>query len=111
VLAFCTSNVRCAVPSHIRVFRRAGCFLLPHCVFKPLMEEECSQKQQFLHLQNKRENIPKFHTIIRIVTIQTVMKISNYSTQIKLTLPSKSYLPITFSTLRGAGLIRGVVSR
>ena len=28
-----------------------------------------------------------------------------------LTLPSKSYLPTTFSTLLGAGLMRGVVSR
>jgi hypothetical protein len=35
VLAFCASNILCVVPSHIRVFRRAGCFPLLHCVFKP----------------------------------------------------------------------------
>jgi hypothetical protein len=33
-LAFCASNVRCVVPSDIRVFRRAGCFLLLCCVFR-----------------------------------------------------------------------------
>jgi hypothetical protein len=28
-------NVGCEAPSHIRVFRGAACFLLPHCLFRP----------------------------------------------------------------------------
>jgi hypothetical protein len=35
VLAFCASNIRFVVLSHIRVFRRAECFLLLRCVFGP----------------------------------------------------------------------------
>jgi hypothetical protein len=35
VLAFSASNVQCVVPSHTRVFRRAGCFV--RCVFRPRM--------------------------------------------------------------------------
>jgi hypothetical protein len=32
VLAVCASNVRYVAPSHIHVFRCAGCFLLLRCV-------------------------------------------------------------------------------
>jgi hypothetical protein len=35
VLAYFVSNVRCVVPPQIRVFLRAGYFLLLRCVFKP----------------------------------------------------------------------------
>jgi hypothetical protein len=37
VLAYFASNILCVVPSHIRVFLCAQCFLLLHCVFKPQM--------------------------------------------------------------------------
>jgi hypothetical protein len=38
MLAFCASNVQSVVPSHICVFRHAGCFLLLHCVLIPHIE-------------------------------------------------------------------------